>query len=480
MDPKTTSKKRLMDQPPPEQHSPIQEVNQSDVSKDTQNQMDVSQIANKNQLKQQIKDQLVSWNIHQFENFALTAGSKYLEVGGPTTRLEDKIVQLGNSYGLEPEVFAMPSAIIVSAMNTKKRFTTSLKRINESSIDLNILFKIDVLFDRVIRKDISIAEALSIVTQEDYSRDLYSKATMSLASFAVGFLASYLHFQSLASGFVSGALSFMLMTVVQPFFRSLKFTRIFFVFFASLLSIGISAMTEAFWGLPIEASFIGSLIVLVPGLMLTTAVSELAEHNFVSGTVKLVNGVLVLISIGTALFIGKDIISFLNPKALPLNFNYNLIDGNSMGLVPSIIGTLLIMLAFCLIFQIPKRLIISAIATGVAGQIGFELFKYASSYALPSFVAAFMIGITSLCFSHLFKIPSQIFSVPGIVSLVPGVLSFTIYNSTSLGAGANASSDSTILTVATIASSIVFGLIMARFPFRLYSKTRGLPFIPTE
>jgi uncharacterized membrane protein YjjP (DUF1212 family) len=417
------------------------------------------------------------FDIHQFENFALTAGCKYLEVGGPTSRLEDKILQLGETYGLRPEVFATPSAIIISAMSDKKRFTSSLKRIKESSVDLNLLFKIDVLFDKVIQKDLTIHEANKIISHTDYSNDLYARSTISLASFMVGFLASYLHFQSFASGALSGLLSLMLVAFIQPFFTYLAFTRIFFVFFASLFSIGVSAFAEAYLNLPIEASFIGSLIVLVPGLMLTTAVSELAEHNFVSGTVKLVNGVLVLISIGTALFIGKDIIGLLNPKALPLNFNYAFVS--PVDLWTSITGTLLIMLAFCIQFQTPKRLILSAMITGIAGQIGFELFKGASSYALPSFVAALFIGLVSLSFSRLFKTPSQIFSVPGIVSLVPGVLSFTIYNSTSLGTG-NEQTDSKMLTVAIIASSLVFGLIMARFPFRLYRKTAGLPTVATE
>ncbi len=416
-------------------------------------------------------------DIHQFENFALTAGCRYLEVGGPTSRLEDKIIQLGNSYELQPEVFATPSAIMISAMSNEKRFTSSLKRIKESTIDLNLLFKIDVLFDKVIQKEFTVHEAYKYICEKEYSDQLYNPTSVSVASFVVGFLASYLHFQSVHSGVVSGLLSFVLVALVQPFFNYLAFTRIFYVFFASLLSIGLAACIEVYLQLPIEASFIGSLIVLVPGLMLTTAVSELAEHNFVSGTVKLVNGVLILISIGTALFIGKDIIGFLNPQSLPLNLDYPL--EAPVDQITSIIGTICIMFAFCIQFQTSKRFILCAVITGISGQIGFELFKNASSYALPSFVAALFIGLTSLSFSRLFKTPSQIFSVPGIVSLVPGVLSFTIYNSTSLGAGAN-SGDSKILTVAIIASSLVFGLIMARFPFRMYQKTQGMPFSSTE
>lgn len=420
-------------------------------------------------------------DVHHFESFVLTAGCKYLEVGGPTSRLEDKIVQLGEAYNLQPEVFATPSAVIVSAMNSEKRYTSSLKRIKETGIDLNILFKIDVLFDDVISKKISVNDAFKIVGHKNYSAEIYSKKLISVSSFIVGFLGSYLNFQNIYSGILSGLLSLILVAILQPFFTSLAFTRIFFVFFASLFSIGISALAEAYFKLPIEASFIGSLIVLVPGLMLTTAVSELAEHNFVSGTVKLVNGVLILISIGTALFIGKDIIYLLNPTALPLNLDYTTQIG--VDLMTSIGGTLLIMLAFCFQFQTPRKFILFAMMTGIAGQIGFELFKNSASYALPSFVAALFIGLASLSFSRFFKTPSQIFSVPGIVSLVPGVLSFTIYNSTSLGTGlsdSQSTSDSKILTVAIIASSLVFGLIMSRFPFRIYKKTRGLPFIPTE
>lgn len=417
-------------------------------------------------------------NIHQFENFALTAGCKYLEVGGPTSRLEDKILSLGETFELKPEVFATPSAIMISAMNKDQRFTSSLKRIRESTIDLNLLSKIDILFDDVTARKVTIKAAYEQISDEGFFDQIYSNRVISLSAFVVGFFASYLHFQSNESGIISGFLSFLLVAIIQPFFYSLAFTRIFYVFFAALLSIGLSAAAEVYFGLPIEASFIGSLIVLVPGLMLTTAVSELAEHNFVSGTVKLVNGVLILISIGTALFIGKDIIQFMNPNATHLNFNYDKIAiPNQLFTVG---GTLLIMLAFCIQFQTPKKFILFALISGISGQIGFELFKNSSSYALPSFIAAFFIGVVSLSFSRFFKTPSQIFSVPGIVSLVPGVLSFTIYNSTSLGAAAKTPEDGKMLTVAVIASSLVFGLIMARFPFRIYRKTKGMEFQSTE
>lgn len=417
--------------------------------------------------------------LRAFEKTALKVGSLYLEIGGPTTRLEEKIMRLGLAYNIKAEVFATPSALIVSAFDSQERLTTSLNRIKEKDIDLNALAKLDFVLEQMIEKTISFEEGYAKVADEKFLDPIYNTTLVLLCSFAVGFLISILEFSNLTAAFFSGTLSLILVSLVQPLMNILVFTRIFYVFFGSLFCISIATITAMVFNLPVESIFIGSLVNMVPGLMLTTAVSELAEHNFVSGTVKLVKGVLVLLSIGTALFIGIDAMDLLGYQNSPLDLSLK--NSATTGLWTNMLATFSIVIAFSIRFQTPAKYILFSSISGLLGWLTIYSIGNEVNYVFPTFMASLVVGSTSLLFARLLKSPSQIFSVPGIISMVPGVLSASLYNYSEIGVqAASTPTDTPILKVSLITSSIVFGLISSRFPFRIYKKVTGDMLIPSD
>ncbi len=419
--------------------------------------------------------------LNDFERCSLRLGAYYLQVGGPTTRLEEKIWRLGQAYHIEAEVFATPSALIISAFDQKERFATTLRRIKESDIDLNALFKIDHLFEQLINKDITLKQGYKKVRTPEFLAPLYSNILVLICSFAIGFLVSILEFSNFLAAFGSGILSLILIMLIQPMMNVLSFTRIFFVFFGSLFCIVISAILSVNFKIPIESVFIGPLINMVPGLMLTTAVSELAEHNFVSGTVKMAQGLLVLLAIGTALFLGVDALDTLGYSETQLNLRFA--GAHTLGFSINLVATFAIVTAFAIRFQTPAKYIIFSSISGVLGWATVYLLGTDQNYVFPTFLSSLIVGLSSLTFARMFKIPSQVFSVPGIISLVPGVLSASLYNYSDIGIehGRNTlTTDTTILKISLITASIVFGLITARFPYRIYRKITGDIQIPND
>lgn len=413
--------------------------------------------------------------LNDFERCSLRLGAYYLQVGGPTTRLEEKIWRLGQAYNIEAEVFATPSALIISAFDEKERFATTLKRIKESDIDLNALFQIDSLFDQLIEKNITLKQGYRKVRTQEFLRPLYSNILVLICSFAIGFLVSILEYSNFLAAFSSGILSLILIMLIEPLMHILSFTRIFFVFFGSLFCIVISAVLSVNFQIPIESVFIGPLINMVPGLMLTTAVSELAEHNFVSGTVKMAQGLLVLLAIGTALFLGVDALDTFGYSNTQLNLK--LAGARTLGFTVNLVATFAIVTAFAIRFQTPVKYILFSSFSGVMGWGTVYLLSTEQNYVFPTFLSSLIVGLSSLAFARYFRIPSQIFSVPGIISLVPGLLSASLYNYSDIGINHGQESDvqteTTILKISLITASIVFGLITARFPYRIYRRITG-------
>lgn len=86
-------------------------------------------------------------------------------------------------------------------------------------------------------------------------------------------------------------------------------------------------------------------------------------------------------------------------------------------LVTSFIATA----AFAILFNAPKK---SLISCGFVGMTGWFIFRLLVDYrfdaVVASFIAAFFVAVISQIFSKIYKTPVTIFSISGIIPLVPG------------------------------------------------------------
>lgn len=88
--------------------------------------------------------------------------------------------------------------------------------------------------------------------------------------------------------------------------------------------------------------------------------------------------------------------------------------------------SLLATMSFGIIFNIPKRTIISA---GVTGMIGWGIYTYlitVSHYEMvfATFIAAIFVAFFSQILAKIHKIPVTVLSVSGIIPLVPGGIAY--------------------------------------------------------
>ncbi|MBY0307484.1 MAG: threonine/serine exporter family protein, partial [Phycisphaerales bacterium] len=233
--------------------------------------------------------------------------------GTPAHRLEDALVRCSRNLGVRASFFAMPTAVFAAfdapphpapPGSLEISAHTRLIRVQSGETDLARLTDLDGLLDGVSSGRFSVAEARRRIAGVRSRPPLYSRG-LTLACFGVvGACAARLfgagwHEQSAASlaGLGVGA------TVIYGGRRLGPVAD----FVAGLLAAAV-AVAAAGWFRPCSARtvMLAGLIVLIPGLTLTLAVTELATRNLVAGTARLMGAMTTFVGIGFGAAIGQQ------------------------------------------------------------------------------------------------------------------------------------------------------------------------------
>lgn len=229
----------------------------------------------------------------------LYAGKIMLESGAETYRVEDTMVRIASSYGIKiSESYVTPTAILFSiegASLTK----TKMKRINKRTTNLNKIARVNSISREISKGNVSIEEAFQLLKDVEKSTFTYSNwvqvifAAIASACFVIMFKGSFYDFMpALLSGGI-GYASFLLMD---------RFTNVRFISeFTASFMIAIVALLSVHFGFGIESDkiIIGSVMPLVPGLLITNAIRDLLAGHLVSGLAKGVEALITAFAIGS-------------------------------------------------------------------------------------------------------------------------------------------------------------------------------------
>jgi uncharacterized membrane protein YjjP (DUF1212 family) len=401
-------------------------------------------------------------------DFLLLFATQYLASGGPTSRLEDSIQRMSAREGRHSEVFATPTGIFITLhdLDGEGEPKTALMRIRETSTDLGRLCMLERIFEGFVEGRLEVQSALKSIREPVRAGGLYPPWQLLAAAFLVGFAISYNVHPNLLSAFGAGLITALMGWFTNSFLRKQLDNPVFTDFVAAFLTLTAAAAAHSLLvPASIEAYALGGIVMLVPGLALTSAVAELAEKNLVSGTAKFMQATLAFLALGLAyllflqLSISLDLRDSFHPAAARMQEPWI-----------AAFAVLVKVSCFGVIFQVPPRYLLWSTLTGLSGWMMLQAVFDTPAAAAGPFLSAVVVGMVSLSFGRLFRQPSQIFSVPGIVALLPGLLAFTSVRFFSAG-----DADSGIefsFQVAVTATSIVFGLMTARIPFQLGARYR--------
>jgi len=185
---------------------------------------------------------------------------------------------------------------------------------------------------------------------------------------------------------------------------------------AAVLSSLLAAL-GAWWlgSLSTSIAVLGGLIVLVPGLTVTTALNELATRNLMSGTGRLMGAVMIFLVMGVGVALGTQLAEFV-PERI----------GSTIALPAWTEGIALAvgLIAFSVLFRVPMKetpftFLVGAVIYGIA-----RLATASTGADLAVGLAAFSLGAAANLYARLRRRPSGIVLVPSLMLLVPGSIGF--------------------------------------------------------
>ncbi|MCO5141827.1 MAG: threonine/serine exporter family protein [Oligoflexia bacterium] len=393
--------------------------------------------------------------------FLLLFSSRYLASGGPTSRLEENLTNLGGLYGWHTEVFSTPTGVFVCLEKPGQDSRTSLVRIKDTGNNLGELSELEALITSLLKKNTTLSEATAKITNPAFRKDKYGNFVISLAAMFLGFALSFSTYQRLSAALISGGIALSTWAVSNFFFKPVIANPILTDFLAAFWALSLAAVAHGMFSpISIEAYALGGIVLLVPGLALTTAIAELAEQNLVSGTAKLMQALMTLFSLGLSYLLFQQIAAALQIR-----------DILSPTLVPQIsiwfsfFGFFINVICFSIILKVPRASLFWCCISGFSGWVIIKFLADTPVAAASAFLASLSVGLMSLFFGRLFSQPSQMYSIPGILSMLPGMLALDSFRY--FASGNDQSGVAFSVKVAITAVSIVFGLLSARIPFQI-------------
>lgn len=227
----------------------------------------------------------------------LVAGKIMLQNGAETYRVEDTMVRIASAFGyLHSHSFVTPTGIIFSIEGVEP---TKLIRITERFINLEKVSMVNQISRRMSEGSLSLKDAYQQLQDVENSKDTYSiflqiaAASIVSGCFLIMFQGGWIDF---LPAVIAGGLGFSAVVYLHRLVR-IKF---FAEFFASFI-IGLVATGFVHFGLgqELDKIIIGSVMPLVPGLLITNAVRDLLAGHLIAGLSKGAEAFLTAFAIGT-------------------------------------------------------------------------------------------------------------------------------------------------------------------------------------
>jgi len=216
----------------------------------------------------------------------LRLGRALHEHGAPAHRLEEAMATLAPVLGLEGQFLSTPTSLS-AAFGEPPAQRTFLLRVSPGRIQLGRLTDLDELQSEVIAGRLTPAGATARLAEIVASPPRYGLAlTLASAAVASGSAARFFGggWREVA---VAGVIALVTAALAPLTARARVAERLYEPLAALLAAVVAGAAARALGPMSPFIASVAGIVVLLPGLSLTTALTELATENLVSGTARL-------------------------------------------------------------------------------------------------------------------------------------------------------------------------------------------------
>ena len=217
--------------------------------------------------------------------------------GAETYRVEESVNRILSAYGVDSRVYSVPNSLIITIVIPGQPPMTQLCRMERKGNDLDAVEQYSNLGRRICAQKPDLETAMQWLQETEQKRKHYKLPVVLLGYILVawGFC---IFFGGSVLDSVCAAVCGLLLGVAEHFMGKLKsnvfFQKIAAAFLIAVLAYGISALG---WLPNVDASVIGTLMLLVPGLLFTNAMRDIIFGDTNSGVNRVVEALLIAVAV---------------------------------------------------------------------------------------------------------------------------------------------------------------------------------------
>jgi uncharacterized membrane protein YjjP (DUF1212 family) len=349
------------------------------------------------------------------------------QYGTTAPRLESAIDRSAQRLGLAADVWSSPTAIIVSFADLGQgeesvAQVTQVMRLPPGDVNLCRLVEADRIADAVIDGKLDLREGFHLLRKlgkpETFGSKLGVIASYGLCAASVVALLLHSAWPDLITAGMIGIIIGVITVASGSRPRLAAASEAISAMVATVIAIAVSAYIVP---LAVKSVILGSLIVLMPGMALTTAVREISSQHLVSGVARMGGAVATLLKLTFGTVAASQLCEAFGIVPRP----YSLPPLPAWADWPSLI---LGAFSFAILFRAHPRNYPVVMASVVLGYLATR-WGGSISGSLPGapfgvFFGGLLLGSLSNIYARHAQLPGAVVREPGIILLVPGSVSF--------------------------------------------------------
>lgn len=349
--------------------------------------------------------------------FILRLGRALHSHGLPADALENALQAMSERLGLEAQFFTTPTAVF-AAFGPPEHQHTHLMRVYSGDVDLGKLARLDAVSRDVEHGRIAVLEGSAridaiMATPQDTGRVLrvlaYGVASAAICRILGGGL------NELAVAGVAGLITGLISLATKRLPHGTHVFELVAALTVSALVTAVAALSEV--RLSIPTATLGGVIVLVPGLTVTVAMTELARRHLAAGTARLSGAFLVFVAIAFGVAVGGEVAEAIvgsarsvAPRRLP-EWTLTL----ALAIAP---------LAFAGLLRARVKDVPWLWLSATIGYTVVRLGALSFGPALAASLGSLVVGVLANLYDRRGWGPAAVPQVPGVLLLVPGSIGY--------------------------------------------------------
>ena len=371
-------------------------------------------------------------------DLALMAGHILLENGAEIYRVEETIDRICGYYGVNSEnAFVLSNGIFLTAGSARESFFAKVQHIPVSGTHLNKVAAVNQLSREIVEGRHTIQDAYRIL--EEIRTMPGKKRWMQTLASGVGSAAFCIFFggtfgDSLAAFAAGICLYLYVLWLSVPHLSKI----VGHSGGGALVTVVCCLLYLMGVGENLNFMMIGTIMPLVPGVAFTNSIRDVADGDYISGSVRMLDALLVFFCIAIGVGIGFSLISLV-PGSGTLQEMGQLAEGSGSGamgdiemfgqLAKEILSAVVGTVSFSVLFGVPREYYPYCGFIGGAGWLVYCLAELFLPGSGPCFVATAVVILLSRTAAVVKHCPVTIFLIAGIFPLVPGAgVYWTVYH----------------------------------------------------